>query len=137
MRIETIIKTVPVGILVLAPEGSVELFNKSFEETYTRIMDEKVPLELNINDTTDNTFFNSIENSMACEKLIPEIIEPAKGYYLQIISKKLSFDVNEPLGTLIEFHDVTPFFEWFIPVSCLLLQAIESALSGGEPFPPI
>lgn len=112
-RIETIIRTVPVGILVLDPDGSLSLVNKTFEELYNKIFNEEVPLDLNINDRSNHIFFDEIKSIIHSRKPNPKIIELIKGNFYQIISQHMSFEENL-FGILIELYDVSPFIEFEI-----------------------
>jgi len=113
MKIEAIIKTVPVGILVIEPDGSLVLANKSFEDLYEKILDEKLPPNLNIYEQPNHPIFKHITKRIGTKKSTPTTIELIKGYYFQIISKPIRQD-EYLFGTIIEVYDVTPFIEFEI-----------------------
>ena len=113
MRIEAIIKTVPVGILVIEPDGSLVLANKSFEDLYEKIFNEKIPPNLNIYEQSNHPIFKHITKRIGTEKSTPTTIELIKGYYFQIIFQLMHHD-EYFFGTIIEVHDVTPFIEFEI-----------------------
>ncbi|MFW9904768.1 MAG: ATP-binding protein [Candidatus Thorarchaeota archaeon] len=112
--IETIIKAVPVGIIVLNPDGSLAFANKSFNDLFYQIFSQKVPDNFNIYDYPDHILIEEIKKVIHSEEPKLDSFEPLKGLHLQINSVNLVTSNQEYFGTIIEFHDITPFIEFEI-----------------------
>ncbi len=113
-RIETIVETTPVGMLVLNSDGSLVLANKTFNDLYQRIFQENLPYDFNISTLPDSCFINEIKQNFVSIESSPRTIEPIEGLYLQIHSAPMGFPGEQPFGVLTEFYDVTPFIEFEI-----------------------
>ncbi len=111
-RIETIIETVPNGILVLESDGSLYLSNRIFRRYYQKILQEKIHQDFNINETPSIQLFDTIRKLITSKDPEPITIEPYKGLYLKLYSAPLESRTKKPFGFIIELNDVTPFVEF-------------------------
>lgn len=109
--IETIVETIPDGILVVDTQGDIYLVNKVFTEYYQRIYHKDLPTTLQDLLILANPFGDTISELFYSKKERTIIIEPVKGLYLQLASSLLTIPPATPLGIVITVRDVTSFVE--------------------------
>ncbi len=110
-RIETVVETIPDGIVVIDSDGKINLVNKVFKDYYSKIYEANFPNSLQelsllknpFGDTVSKLFYSKAEESIT--------IEPIKGLHLQLASSRLIIPPSTHLGAIIAIRDVTPFVE--------------------------
>lgn len=115
-RIETILSTIPDGILVLNADGTLILANSAFEYLYRQCFEQQIPLGFNIYNQPSIYLWNKLKDLLSAKKTNPmlEIIEPLKRLFIQVqyTSIATSDEQNANLGSLFSFRDITKFVEY-------------------------
>lgn len=110
-RIETVVETIPDGIVVIDREGKIYLVNKVFKDYYNRIYDVDFPTSLKELSLLQNPFGDIISKLFYLKTHESITIEPIKGLHLQLASSRLIVSPNTHLGVVISVRDVSPFVE--------------------------
>jgi two-component system phosphate regulon sensor histidine kinase PhoR len=124
-RIETILETVPDGILVLDSEGKIILANQTFRDMYKKITKTEISDTFSINFISNsseientpvtNFYMKILELYSSNENKLTEFLpfEPTNGFHIQLLSKKIISQENkEFLGVVLQFRDVSVFVEF-------------------------
>lgn len=110
-QIETIITTVPDGILFLDQNGEVFLINSTFNDIYKSIYQQGVPSQKNLFQCAENRLCDTIKEIFLAQEAQTRIIEAENGKYYQINASLTPFTRESPKGFLFIIHDVTEFME--------------------------
>jgi len=110
-QIETIIQTVPDGILLLDTEGRIYLTNNPFQEIYRETYHENFSLGKKLLDLPENILINSIKDYFISKKEKTKIVKLETDNYFQISSSFIHLSDEALFGSLIVIHDVTEFIE--------------------------
>lgn len=110
-RIETVVETIPDGIIVFDVDRNVYIVNKVFRTFYEMIYNRKLPISLKDFPLLGQSFGETIAKLIYSQKEIVTTIEPQKGLFLQLASSQVMINPNNPLGVVISVRDVTPFVE--------------------------
>ncbi|MFX1514584.1 MAG: PAS domain S-box protein, partial [Promethearchaeota archaeon] len=111
-RVETILESVPEGILVLDAEGRFSLANNTIKEFYRKISDKELPVGSLCQESSSNILMESITKLYQGESDGSITIEPMSGFHLQLSSTVVRIPGKTPFGVIIEVRDITPFIEF-------------------------
>ena len=111
LRIETIVETIPAGIVVINSKLEFILVNKKFHEFYEKIY--KIPLPKFLNEVLilKNKFGDTISKVFYSKEDVTSTIEPLKGFHLELASSQVISQPDTHIGVVIVVRDVTPFVE--------------------------
>ncbi|MCK4849452.1 MAG: hypothetical protein KAT16_10515, partial [Candidatus Heimdallarchaeota archaeon] len=110
-RIETIIETLPAGILVIDNDGHFYMSNKVFKTYYSQVYDTELPQSVKEILILGNPFGDTISNLVYSDKDKTITIEPLEGHHLEMTSSSLIDSTNNPIGVIISVRDISPFVE--------------------------
>lgn len=110
-EIETIIQTVPDGILLLDTEGRIYLTNNPFQEIYRQTYHEDFYIGKKLLDLPDNILITNIKEYFNFKKEKTKIVKLETDQYFQISSSFIHLLDKALFGLLIVIHDVTEFIE--------------------------
>lgn len=108
-RIESVVETIPDGIVVFDIEGKIYMVNKVFKDFYKRIYNKELPIALKDFLILGHPFGETIAKLFYSKDKKPITIEPRKGIHFQLASSEVIIPPNNPLGVVISVRDVTPF----------------------------
>jgi signal transduction histidine kinase len=109
-QIESIIKNIPDGILVLSQDGQIQLANESFTQYYDLIYNSELPDSIQEIDTTEDTFGEALFD-IFFKSEDTRILELSEDLYLQITIKEVSSSDDDEFNKIIIARNVTPFIE--------------------------
>ncbi|MFQ6125651.1 MAG: PAS domain S-box protein [Candidatus Heimdallarchaeota archaeon] len=111
-RVETIIETIPEGLLVFNKDGTLSLANKTVKEYYWNLFHEELHVGYNCLQRTDNSFLETVQKLFLAKTGEVITIEPKPGLHLQFISAVTQVPGEMPFGAIIEVRDISPFINF-------------------------
>ncbi|MFQ5904425.1 MAG: ATP-binding protein, partial [Candidatus Binatia bacterium] len=111
-RVETIIETIPEGLLVFDMDGTLSLANKTAKEYYWNLYHEELPVGYNCLKRADNIVLETVKKIFLAQKGEVIMIEPKPGLHLQFSSAVTRVPGELPFGTIIEVRDISPFINF-------------------------
>lgn len=113
-KLESIIETVPDGILVTDKEGIILSANITFKELFRHFIGKDLTARKDIKDfESESIFFVKLLDCIKNREELSSIMEPEKNKWFRYFSKNVySSDSKEPFAIIIEISDITPFIEF-------------------------
>lgn len=111
-KVETNLEHFPEGILILEMNGDVYLSNHRFKSYFKKIYQQKIPQSINEFKNLGNVFGNTIAKLFLKKERTLEVIEPKKGFYLELASSIVMNTSKQPINFSIIVRDVSPYVEF-------------------------
>lgn len=110
-RIEAILETSPNAIIVFDNYGKVLLLNNAFKILSHQINSDKFRDDLIIDESVIKSFQIQLFELSQTKTVNTIIIEPKKGFHVQILSSNILNLNSSVIGTIMVLIDVSPFVE--------------------------
>jgi signal transduction histidine kinase len=111
---KTVIEYIFDGILILNPNGTLNIANKTFKDYFYRIYFKKLPADFNINNYHEHKLFSSIAKyiNSNSQKFISHTIKLEEGLYLNVDCAYIKRDAPfANFGFIVTLRDVSEFVE--------------------------
>ncbi len=131
-RMDSIVETLPDGILVLDLTGVIQVANKTFKDLIQTVLAKKIDPNTNITTFADNNpLITTIKTMLGDKKEQTVNIEPKPNLWIQLTSaySKLP-DKQEPFAVIVEARNITAYVKQFTSSMEEKISTLMAATAG-------